>query len=655
MPRPAPLSSTSARPNATDYQLLTPRTPHSRTGRAEEAFTDVELDDFTNNSNANNDYEHDDRYLNPRAPLLGGRDGRLAATSSASSGYRSRGDDYDASSKKDKLFEGLTVPMVMGRLPLVLGTMAAGFLLVLVFLSVKKPETLQQLVGVQSASATVEAAVATATEALDASSDSKPQGQQQQQVELTPPPSHPSSNTISYSNYTQFPLLPDQYRDECAKLMHGYMSHGDYWNPPLHTNGEIPDVEHHDVKPDSTYSLPEGGVNTVCKSTITYMLDGKVGLLADLALMAQVAALARERNRTFFIDDTYWNRGKWTDHFQPVQAGQPGPEPGCRAPPPEELVACPRLARHWVVNSRTVRYHLGHGFQNHYQDAYGRFLNRLRPIFDAGAASFTETIRPNALTAALIRAARQELKRVIEQKQRQLFSSIGLENTSEEDPDAILPYVSVHVRRGDRKPKSYSFLGEKIPTKIYTDALTTVWNRIVDEKYPTIGTSDKEALQSSIVVYFASDSPEALGEFREPFLVAESESSAPPDQKKTPMVFSLWESNNPELRVLGSRGDYHQREFDELDEGARVRATRGMIVDFAMINGFWSWPGEVKPQAVVCAISSNICRVSAMGLGWDIAFGGVNTMGDWNNTGRGWIDVDLNGRVIPSWEAFELF
>lgn len=55
-----------------------------------------------------------------------------------------------------------------------------------------------------------------------------------------------------------------------------------YWEPP---HGMVMDVEHMD---DSA----------VCSSTITYMLDGNRGLLADLALIAQAAALAREV-RTF--------------------------------------------------------------------------------------------------------------------------------------------------------------------------------------------------------------------------------------------------------------------------------------------------------------------------------------------------------------------
>lgn len=52
------------------------------------------------------------------------------------------------------------------------------------------------------------------------------------------------------------------------------------------------DVSHHDDVTD--YHLPEGETTTACSKTITYQLDGTVGLTADLALMAQAAALARE-------------------------------------------------------------------------------------------------------------------------------------------------------------------------------------------------------------------------------------------------------------------------------------------------------------------------------------------------------------------------
>ena len=35
---------------------------------------------------------------------------------------------------------------------------------------------------------------------------------------------------------------------------------------------------------------------------------------------------------------------------------------------PAELVACPRNARHWLINSRTAKFHFGQTFLEEYQD-----------------------------------------------------------------------------------------------------------------------------------------------------------------------------------------------------------------------------------------------------------------------------------------------
>ncbi|EEB92437.1 hypothetical protein MPER_09052 [Moniliophthora perniciosa FA553] len=157
---------------------------------------------------------------------------------------------------------------------------------------------------------------------------------------------------------------------ECAEVMGGFHHHGGYWEPdPMGTM----DVVHADEEDETS---------EICPSTITYMLSGRVGLVADLALMAQAAALARERNRTFLVDATYWDRGNWIDHFEDVRTTQPGPQPGCKAPPPEELVGCPRSARHWVIHSGTAKYHFGHDFSEQYEDPYAHNLNRAKPMFD---------------------------------------------------------------------------------------------------------------------------------------------------------------------------------------------------------------------------------------------------------------------------------
>ncbi|EPQ60231.1 hypothetical protein GLOTRDRAFT_52191 [Gloeophyllum trabeum ATCC 11539] len=355
------------------------------------------------------------------------------------------------------------------------------------------------------------------------------------------------------------------------------------------------------------------------------MLDGHVGLLADLALMAQIAGLAREQNRTFLVDDTYWNRGKWIDHFQHVRGRQPGPEPGCRAPPPEELVACPRTARHWVVNSRTAKYHLGHAFSEEYEDPYAHSINRVKPIFERAATSFRQTIRPNANTAALIRTARDEVTTYTPPSVKSTLS-----NTSTNNPEG---YVAVHIRRGDRHAHSWKYHDSYVPLPNYVQAVQETAARLnLTQPFP---------------VYVASDSPAAFEEFR---------TSMPPD---TP-VFSLWNSERKQLPPLASTQEYIQKEFNELSGEERMKLTTGAIVDFAMVSGMWSWEGDVVPAATVCTISSNICKMAAVGLGWDNAFGFGDplvdhSMGEIDEDEKRWVEIDQQGTVAPAWTAFELF
>jgi hypothetical protein len=53
--------------------------------------------------------------------------------------------------------------------------------------------------------------------------------------------------------------------------------------------------------------------------------------------------------------------------------------------------------------------------------------------------------------------------------------------------------------------------------------------------------------------------------------------------------------------------------------------------------------------------SSNICRLAPIGMGWDMAFGHVDELGNIDKQSHRWIDVDEQGLIIPVWEAFELF
>ena len=53
--------------------------------------------------------------------------------------------------------------------------------------------------------------------------------------------------------------------------------------------------------------------------------------------------------------------------------------------------------------------------------------------------------------------------------------------------------------------------------------------------------------------------------------------------------------------------------------------------------------------------SSNICKLSAVGLGWERAFGSVDDMGEMEKDTKGWVEIDNAGNIAPVWEAFQLF
>ncbi|KAI0640097.1 hypothetical protein C8Q77DRAFT_1084610 [Trametes polyzona] len=621
--RPLPDILVSGRPSRSEgYRVLTPRTPHSRAGRAEEGFTEVELQEYQDDEA--NAYRSQSQQQSQ--PLL--------SPSSRAPGYRSRGDD------ESRTKGGF---LSLSNLPLLGGSVLAVVLLGLVGMSIYRPGALESVL-LQSPGEFAESEEPYVPEnehtARPIYTPSPPPLPTPSIVETRPPP----ELLISYENYTSFPLTGDEYRHECAKLMAGFMHHGEYWDEPRMGTHDV--VHHDDV---TNYHLPEGQVTRVCSSTITYMLDGHVGLMADLALLAQAAAFARERNRTFFVDDTHWNRGKWTDHFQPVDGLDPGPEPGCLRPPPEELVACPRTARHWVISSRTAQYHMGHPFSEEYENPYARHMHRLRPIYERAQKSFEEVIRPNAHLAALIRSARKEFADLLTLPP----SPVGEPGHEAASAPAQQIYIGAHIRRGDRMPDGYMFYKDKqVPLENYLAGVRETWDRLYgganasssDAGVTDVSSGTPDRYPAAPIVWLASDSPAAMREFAAAF---------PPSTA----LFSLERNTDPALRALAPKHAYVQAEFDVEPLEERVRLTQGMVVDFAMLSGMWAWPGEVVPSAVVCGVGSNVCRMAALGFGFDRAFGyddgGDYSAGSVNRERRRWVDVDVDGRIEPAWVAFE--
>ena len=259
MPRPRPLTNVAPARYDPDQQL-TPRTPHSgsRTSRAEQGFAKLQIVEA-------NDAEDDDRYDTLQsAPLL---------ASSSSARFTSRNAEQPHTttkfhSQKILIQSAAVLSTIISRLPLALGILTAGILLFLTVISFTRREALHKYVGAKAPNLTV------STSSIKPGPSTSLSSPEHGLVDV---------HLLSYENYTTFPLHPPQYLAECSKLNTGYMAHGDYWD--ISFMGPT-DTAHHE---QST-----GENSMICSSTITYMLDGTVGLTADLALMAQAAALARE-------------------------------------------------------------------------------------------------------------------------------------------------------------------------------------------------------------------------------------------------------------------------------------------------------------------------------------------------------------------------
>jgi hypothetical protein len=238
-------------------QQLTPRTPHSgsRTSRAEQGFAKLQIVEEANYA------EGDGGDTLQSAPLL---------ASSSSARFSRRNTQQPPTRTKFRILDRSAVILstTISRLPLVAGILTAGILLLLTVLSFTRREALHKYVGAKAPNIT-------STSGGKAGPTTSPPSPLQQEHGV---------HLLSYENYTTFPLYPLQYLAECKKLNSGYMRQEDYWS--ISFMGVI-DTAHHD--PSAT-----GGKARVCSSSITYMLDGTVGLTADLALMAQAAALARE-------------------------------------------------------------------------------------------------------------------------------------------------------------------------------------------------------------------------------------------------------------------------------------------------------------------------------------------------------------------------
>ncbi|EGG06462.1 uncharacterized protein MELLADRAFT_86650 [Melampsora larici-populina 98AG31] len=436
---------------------------------------------------------------------------------------------------------------------------------------------------------------------------------------------HSNSNSIHpHANISrQFPFSPSHYLEDCKLQATDLSLTEDGMENHITLNNSLPihipyfsltkeEKEFEDLQP---YSKTDNQGRTICSKTLTYLLDDDFGMAFHLNAITLAFALAKKDGRTFFIADGEWDRGLWNDHFQEL------PAPDCQPPPPEEMMGCPRSSRHWIITSSIFPYHFS---DSEFLLAYGDDKVRnekktdglpslipkpRKPIFEMAKDSFESIFSLN----------HENLKLIEETKQEIIDSNVwkGGENGK------LAPFVSVHIRKGDRHPFNQDHKLDYIPITNYLDAINSTWTQL---------RSTNEKLPLSPNVFVASDTPLIMDVLN--------------DMVPTWNLFHLSQSFPKQLSLIAHPHEYSQRHFHAHVKSERIGYTRGQIIDMNFLAGGWSskihqTDETDKPLATICTVSSNICQFAALQLGWKTSF-----------EDRKWINLDLP--LTHSWTGIEI-
>ncbi|KAJ1331314.1 galactoside 2-L-fucosyltransferase 1/2 [Microdochium nivale] len=358
-----------------------------------------------------------------------------------------------------------------------------------------------------------------------------------------------------------------------------------------------------------------------CKSSLTFVLESAdAGLGTSLMMLWMAYGLAQKEDRAFFIDDTRWAYGRYTDMFQPP------PPADCVPPPRHEMLPCPHSARHLLVSASTARDTFGMAFTTEYEDLTQDSVERERPLFNLARAGYEALFRLNKDDKPYVTQRIEELR--------------AKSNQASNNDIANSTVVGVHVRHGDVHPVEYQYNGAYIPLTVYEERAQDAAVAYHNRKWAG---SAEEAPRPLVVV--ASDDPRVYesSEFsgvlraQERIKLAAKEPTAPKVLDKGVMHpfteqavgweggffrVMFWNLGRP--AISHTQKQLQQRQEPNLGpETTKLRAFMGRayVMDLAVL-------GQAS-DVMVCTISAMGCRLLAVMMGWDRAM--VNEQ---------WVNID---------------
>ncbi|KAH8675655.1 hypothetical protein BX600DRAFT_432218 [Xylariales sp. PMI_506] len=453
--------------------------------------------------------------------------------------------------------------------------------------------------------------------------------------------------TVSIPPTYNFPLTAQEYSDICAKCQEVAThvreirgtSHSQqvqpnyYYQDPYFVDvheavdhGLLPGVNskiwHARAKSEHGHLVGKAADWTgkdSCKTTMTFVLESQdAGLGPTLMMLWMAYGLAQKENRAFFIDDSRWAYGEYTDIFKAP------PVPNCKPPPRHEMLPCPHHARHLVVSTATTRENFGSSFDAAYAQLGKEDIDRERPMYDLARVGYEALFHLNEDDQSYVNDRIRELR-------------VKAKVSQEHHKDGTI--IGVHVRHGDRHPFEFEYSGTYMPLTVYTETVA----QIIDDHYNAStpeGGDDNIAKKHSLTV-LASDDPDV-------FQASEFSGSIPAqDRIRLASVSHPAEENqNPRVmhkfveKTFGWEGGFFASMFWNLGRpsgvnprtdlsslpppSAETTQLRSMIGRSYMMDLAVLGQGT---DTVVCTISATGCRLIGVIMGWEKAM----VQGNWVN------------------------
>ncbi|KAL2180265.1 uncharacterized protein P884DRAFT_192294 [Thermothelomyces heterothallicus CBS 202.75] len=481
--------------------------------------------------------------------------------------------------------------------------------------------------------------------------------------------------TVSIPPGSEFPLTMNQYADMCSKCQqvaertrylrsHGHGLHQLSLGFSSDSADDFVDVQEAEKagylpgpeKPSGSSQEPDAAGDTVCRKSLTFVLESTdAGLGKTLMMLWMAYGIAEKEGRAFFVDDTRWAYGKFTSIFQPP------PLPGCSAPPSHEILPCPRHARHLVASAATMDVLFGSLTENADPPSESHDRAQRKAQFSLARRGYEALSRLNEEDGAYVDARVRELN-----AKRLVPESNGQRNGLA---------VGVHIRRGDRHPLELQYRHSYMPLNLYTDTAHQIIESYFNQTGGGLlgGSADDQdaaaaAKEQSIVVVASDDpvvydSPELVAaatghtstsrhhRAQERIKLASKEAIKEVSTRKSVMRKFVDET-------FGWEGGFFAAMFWNLGVSSAARSTsasattaalaptdttpsaetlrlrslvgRAYMMDLAVLAG--------ASDVVICTVSAVGCRLLAVMMGWESAI----ERGNWVNIdgGYGWLGLE---------------